>query len=274
MWLYSLLDTICAPAASGAYTWKVWLSTKSHDSLAAAEAALARGGRAACVDVSLEPGGNWGREAAAYLRFIVENWRALPDAAVFVHGSALEHTPALAQWLPCLDARWPEAGRFASVSPHFMAGQLSQRAAPSFDTFARAARAAVAAAAAAHGSPPQSDALVDLSFSPTAHMCCASFVASRAAMAAHPRWWWAALLQVLLTEGREQSVYEGVPDQWAAAYLEQVWHHIMGEALTLPEPTKLCRAPGAPFLDSAQCPGSPCGEKFEAERAAELSAAS
>ena len=269
-WLWALLDDgLCGGKAEAAVTWSVWLSEKTAAGAASALAALSPGGaagaHAACVTVSEEPGGNWGREAVPFLRYIETMYEALPATAVFVHGAALQHTPALGRWLRCLDPRWPADGSaahgFVSMAPHFMAGQLLERRAPSMDVFAALARKATA------GVADTSSPLVNLSFSPTAHSCCATFVAARAALRQRSHSFWSALLEVALNAGRVDSPYEGQRDQWAAAYMEQVWHHVLGEPLALPAPTPLCSRGAAtpagvsPFFDTSTCPESPCGEE-------------
>ena len=268
-WLWALLDAgLCAESKTT--KWQVWLSEKTSAGVAAAHTALSPSGsafaHAACVTVCEESGGNWGREATSYLRFIADSYEVLPNAVIFVHGNALPHAPNLARQLPCLDTQWPAsdtaARGFVSLSPHFMDGQLLHRGVPSFDAFAVLARRATAAATGTLTSETTSP-LVNLSFSPTAHSCCATFIASRAALRAHPRAWWAALLDVAQSAGRVDTPFEGPPDQWAAAYMEQVWHHVLGEPLALPGPTPLCAPRGggsggsSPFLDAGTCD---CGQ--------------
>lgn len=88
------------PSTDISKVWNAVVYCKVSEKATALEAQISERNLSQSVSVIREPE-NWGCEASAYLRYIVDNYDYLPALMFFVHGAPFSHTPYLRDMLAC-----------------------------------------------------------------------------------------------------------------------------------------------------------------------------
>ncbi len=237
------LEWVFGIAALG---WDATVYHKHPQRAAALRDHVKRRGAPGIQVVELE---NWGDEALPYLRFIVDNFDALPRATAFLHGNPKAHAPFLIDMLQCLDPEWTRVVRtlnfkgsahgYFSLNNNFVSGRDV-----SYPPFLNATvfinNELEARGVAARIREP-SPGLVSL-------YCCAQFVATPLAFLRLGKTFWevmrdAALLR--LPVGGAHEVRKST-----AVYFEHIWHELLGQKQhldrVLSPPADIRKAPFLP----------------------------
>jgi len=95
-WALSLMEA----GNSVSKSWSAIIYCKIPERAANLDEQIQRRNLTASVTIIREPE-NWGCEASAHLRYLVENYEDLPPLMFFVHGEPFSHTPFLQDMLSC-----------------------------------------------------------------------------------------------------------------------------------------------------------------------------
>jgi len=210
---------------------------------------------------------NLGREASAYLAFIVQHYDEMPDAMAFVmakrvayHNANLlpSHAPAwrnngdLLALLPRL--RWPDADAgaapgVATAAPGYVPLNYQNYRCESLSQWAHSSKSMCGGRCANktgdanfNASAVWGELMAPYGLGPqlrdVCYYCCSQFAVSRAAVRARPRALYEGLLALALSDGAKH----------AAWLLEFTWHVIFGR------PARLPRVAGCAVVERLPCP--------------------
>ena len=171
---------------------------------------------------------NFGDEAAAYLRFIIDHYDDLPKITVFVHGKPLQHNPRLATWIGCLKPQtW-----FTYLTQNFIDDRCivdkgNASLVPKFDSGAFADFwVSFPWAELGWAELPRC-----LSF-----YCCAEFALSRAAIRSKPLSFykriWSHTINFITDENLSRK-YKGWGLKQIGGVFEHIWHVMFGEVMMM-----------------------------------------
>ena len=252
-------------SATCAFGWHIHIHDRSPSASSRAwlnSSLLSQACRARIV-ITEEP--NWGAEATGYLRFISGHYGALPRFTFFSHGDPRAHSPNFDAALRCLNPAWttgftPLNDYYLVLVPPTMPDQqgLGNPYRGTADIFVHALAAALAqeegASAPAGGHsvawPPT------MSGSKLAFHCCATFVATRAAIQKHPHRLYEIVLQFLMNSTYFVPGVGGGKDH--AHFIEPLWQIIFGEALAM-APDAPCQRAVQPWRDA--CAAKSCAPR-------------
>jgi hypothetical protein len=211
------LEWIFGIAAVG---WEATVYHKHPLRAAAFRDAVERRGAAGIQVLDLE---NWGDEALPYLRFIVDNFEALPRATAFLHGSAEKHAPFLLDMLRCLDPEWTRLARtsnfdgtahgYFSLNNQYVPGRDM-----SHPLFLPATKF-INEALEARGVAMRIREPGVLSF-----YCCAQFLATPLAFLRLGKPFWEVMRDAALLHLPNGGVRKST-----AVYFEHIWHELLGQ---------------------------------------------
>jgi len=251
-------------SAACAFGWRVHIHDRSPEASSRAwlnSSSLSAASRAR-VAITEEP--NWGAEATGYVRYISANYGALPRFAFFSHGDPRTHMPDFDAALACLNPAWttgfaPLNHYYQVLVPPSMPDQpgLANPYHSTADAFVLALAAALAQEESASGPAGGGFSVAwppTMSGSKLAFHCCATFVATRAAIRKHPRRLYEIVLQFLMNAEFFVPGVGGGKDH--AHFIEPLWQIIFGEALDM-APDAPCERAVQPWRDACAAKSCP-----------------
>eukprot|EP00754_Rhynchopus_humris_P023956 Rhum_TRINITY_DN14852_c6_g1::Rhum_TRINITY_DN14852_c6_g1_i1::g.123393::m.123393 len=171
---------------------------------------------------------NFGDEATAYLRFIIDHYDDLPDVTVFLHGTPSDHNAAIHDAVACLKpATWFTFLTRSFVENRCVVDYHNRSMVPNFDKGAFADFwLRFPWADLGLGGLPRC-----ITF-----YCCAEFAVSRQAIRARPLSFykeiWSYTLDFVLDENVSRR-YQGWALKQIGGFFEHVWHVIFGEPIMM-----------------------------------------
>jgi len=243
-------------SATCAFGWRVHIHDRSPAASSRAwlnNLTLSAASRARIV-ITEEP--NWGAEATGYARFISVNYEALPRFAYFTHGDPRKHVPDFDAALACLNPAWTTG--YAPLNHHYrvLIPYLDNPYQLTADAFVHDLAAALAQEESASGPAGGGFSVAwppTMTGSKLAFHCCATFVATRAAIRKHPRRLYEIVLQFLMSAEYFVGGIGGGKDH--AHFIEPLWQIIFGEALEM-APYAPCERAVQPWRDA--CAAKSC----------------
>ena len=243
-------------SATCAFGWRVHIHDRSPAASSRAwlnNLTLSAASRARIV-ITEEP--NWGAEATGYVRFISAMYEALPRFAFFTHGDPRKHVPDFDAALACLNPAWTTG--YAPLNHHYrvLIPYLDNPYQLTADAFVHDLAAALAQEESASGPAGGGFSVAwppTMTGSKLAFHCCATFVATRAAIRKHPRRLYEIILQFLMSAEYFVGGIGGGKDH--AHFIEPLWQIIFGEALEM-APYAPCERAVQPWRDA--CAAKSC----------------
>jgi len=219
------------PENSFFINWSIIIYCKIPESATTIEEQVLKRNLSHSITIEREPE-NWGCEASAYLRYLVENYEDLPPLMFFVHGEPFSHTPYLRDMLSCANPdfeRYFGAGDWYWRLHHIPIEISAYKSLRERYEFELKKFVVHPDTLKAHTIKP----FIGGNFSLYAS---AQFLVGKAAVKRRPHAVWKALLTAIMGEREpflQSPVYFSVanekPSKAGAYMLEILWHELFGE---------------------------------------------